>query len=102
MISLKKFLLALNNIYSFSLRRYSDQIKYGDILERQSISVRNHQIVVNSLIHIIQFELIFSAAPNILGETGTLTFPAKCVYTTLDPKYILSCDWVIFCHNKRV
>jgi len=62
--------LALNNIHSFNLRCYSDKIKYGDILERQSISVRNHQILVYSLIHIIQFELRFSVAPNILGETG--------------------------------
>ena len=71
---------------TFYLRHYSNKIKYGDILERQSISVRNHKILVNSLIHIIQFELRFSVAPNILGKNSTLTFPANCGYTTLNPK----------------
>ena len=95
MVSLKKFLLALalNNIHSFNLRRYSDKIKYGDILERQSNSVRNHQILVNSLIHIIQFELRFSVAPNILGETGYSDFSRlMCAHNSRSKMPFLTCQ----------
>ena len=70
MILLKYFLLGIKQeslIHSINLSviltRLSTAIFWN--VSYKSISVRNHQGLVNSLIHIIPFELKYSVLPNI-------------------------------------